>query len=80
MVESITVKSIVSAAGGQSAVARKFGIQRQAVDKWTRVPAERVLVVSEMSGVPPHKIRPDIYPAPHNGAEGKHLAVREHKL
>lgn len=54
----------ITAAGGPSAVGRAFGISPQAVGQWKRVPAERVLALEALSGVPRHSIRPDIYPAP----------------
>jgi transcriptional regulator with XRE-family HTH domain len=36
------------------------------ISKWEkgRIPAERVLEVSRLTGIPPHRLRPDIYPAP----------------
>ncbi len=45
-------------------IAARLGITRQAISLWTEVPWNRVLVVSEITGRPPHLIRPDIYPAP----------------
>lgn len=54
----------IKRAGGPSAVAREFGISPQAVGQWERIPAERVLVLERLSGVPRHLLRPDIYPAP----------------
>jgi hypothetical protein len=45
-----------------SRIAEALGITRGAVSKWTRVPAERVLVVEGVTGIPRHKLRPDIYP------------------
>lgn len=53
----------------QAAVARLLGVSAQAVSAWKkkgRVPVERVLKLSELSGLPPHEIRPDIYPATTN--------------
>jgi DNA-binding transcriptional regulator YdaS (Cro superfamily) len=47
-----------------SAIAKRLGITRQALNFWTEVPWNRVLVVSEITGLPPHEIRPDIYPPP----------------
>ena len=59
------IRRAVKAAGGTKAVATRFDIHRQAVEKWVkenRLPAERVLVLEEMSGIPRHELRPDIYP------------------
>lgn len=57
-------KEAVNKAGGAIAVARAFDINRIAVYRWTyknQVPAERVLKLSEMSGVPAHVLRPDVF-------------------
>lgn len=45
-------------------VAKACGIKRQAVEQWEQVPWNRVLVVEKVTGIPRHKIRSDIYPAP----------------
>jgi DNA-binding transcriptional regulator YdaS (Cro superfamily) len=39
-------------------------ISPQAISQWKKCPAGRVLLVSQHSGVPPHELRPDIYPVP----------------
>jgi DNA-binding transcriptional regulator YdaS (Cro superfamily) len=54
-------KTAVLQAGGNKAVAEKFGISRQAVGKWKKVPSERVLVVEKASGISRYILRPDIY-------------------
>lgn len=55
----------VTQAGGCAAVGRALGISRQSVWKWLeadRVPAERVLDLEAITGLPRHKLRPDLYP------------------
>jgi hypothetical protein len=42
----------------------RLGVTKQATFKWTRVPAERVLKVAQITGLSPHFLRPDIYPRP----------------
>lgn len=37
-------------------------ITPQAVSQWKQVPAERVLDVERVTGVPRHRLRPDLYP------------------
>lgn len=49
------------AAGGPSALARALNISRSAVSQWDRVPVERVAEVADITGIPKHKIRPDIF-------------------
>jgi DNA-binding transcriptional regulator YdaS (Cro superfamily) len=54
------------AVGGQSALARALGLSSQGtVSSWikrNKLPAERVLAVEAVSGVPRHELRPDLYP------------------
>jgi transcriptional regulator with XRE-family HTH domain len=48
-------------------VAKKIGnCNRSLIWKWEtrRIPAERVLDVAKATGIPLHRLRPDIYPAP----------------
>jgi DNA-binding transcriptional regulator YdaS (Cro superfamily) len=58
-----SIKEIIDAAGGPVALGRKLGITGAAVSQWNRVPVERVLRVESETGIPRHRIRPDIYPA-----------------
>ena len=51
----------VRAAGGVSELARKIGIAQPSVSNWTRIPAERVLAVEEITGVNRKTLRPDLY-------------------
>lgn len=43
-------------------IAKACGITEQAVCQWERVPAEHVIRVEDVSGVPRHELRPDLYP------------------
>lgn len=48
----------------QSELARRLGVSKQVINAWKksrRVPAERVKAVSEVTGIPREKIRPDIF-------------------
>lgn len=47
-------------------IAAKLGVSHSTVIRWAarRVPAERVRSVSEVTGIPPHELRPDVFPAP----------------
>lgn len=60
----VPVSEIIRMAGGPYRVGRFFGITPQSVCGWDRVPPARVAGVSEMSGIPPHRIRPDVFPPP----------------
>lgn len=50
----------------QAELAAKLGVQPPALSKWERgrVPAERVLDIERITGIPRHELRPDIYPEP----------------
>lgn len=43
-------------------------ITPQAVAQWRQVPAGRVLKVEEVTGIPRHRLRPDLYPGPERAA------------
>jgi pyruvate kinase len=47
--------------GQSTEIARALGIERAAVYQWKRVPPHWVQDVSRIIGVPPEKIRPDIF-------------------
>lgn len=65
------VQVAVLKAGGAITVAKKAKIRRTSVYKWiySQVPAERVAMLSELSGIPCHEIRPDIFPKSNRSVE-----------
>jgi TorA maturation chaperone TorD len=54
----------IHAAGGVSQLAEKIGISQPSVSNWHKIPAERVLMVEKVTGIPRNTLRPDLYPAP----------------
>lgn len=67
----LTVRDVVDkAAGGNSAVCRYFAkhghrISVAAITKWkneNRIPASRVPLMSALTGIPGHLLRPDMFP------------------
>lgn len=60
-------------------VARLVQRKHSTVSEWVRVPAEFVSAIAAASGLPPHVIRPDVFPAPSTAtqaaAEANHSAV-----
>lgn len=42
-------------------VARGLGLRSSAVAVWVRVPAERVVEVERITGIPREQLRPDLY-------------------
>lgn len=72
LVRAMTDNAITKAvrkAGGQTHVARQFGLTRQAVESWfaNGVPAKHVLKLARLSGVPAWELAPEIYPPPDGG-------------
>jgi TorA maturation chaperone TorD len=55
------LEQAVQAVGGISELARQLGISQPSVSNWTRVPAERVLIVEAATGVDRKILRPDLY-------------------
>jgi DNA-binding transcriptional regulator YdaS (Cro superfamily) len=72
------IEAAVRREGSRTAVAKKLGLTRQALDQWGgRVPPKHVLAMEEMSGVSRYEIRPDIYgpkPRPLERAEQRPAA------
>lgn len=57
----------IKAAGSQLGLADLIGVASPSITGWLlrgRVPAGRVLSVEKHTGVPRHRLRPDIYPKP----------------
>lgn len=52
----------------RSQLARDLGITTGAVWQWRRVPAERVIDVSRLTGIPREELRPDLYPRDNEAA------------
>jgi DNA-binding transcriptional regulator YdaS (Cro superfamily) len=55
------VEALRASIKSMAALAREIGVQRSAIQKWTKVPAERVAAVSKATGIPPQILRPDLY-------------------
>jgi DNA-binding transcriptional regulator YdaS (Cro superfamily) len=58
---------VLEIVGNRHQLALRLDVQPSAVHKWRRIPTERVLTVSQITGIPPHELRPDLpalFPAP----------------
>ncbi len=55
------LQQAIDAAGGVSELARKIGIAQPSVSNWSRIPAERVAVIEEITGVDRKLLRPDLF-------------------
>lgn len=60
--ENTALERAIKSAGGVGLLAKSLGITPQAVSLWTEVPPLRVLAVENVSGIPRHELRPDLYP------------------
>jgi DNA-binding transcriptional regulator YdaS (Cro superfamily) len=58
------VDRAIKGASSSAALAAKLGVTRQALSQWRRVPSMRARAVSEITGVPLHELRPDLWPSP----------------
>lgn len=47
--------------GAKSRIAKALGITHGAVSQWDRVPAERVVEVERVTGIPREQLRPDLF-------------------
>src|SRR5215216_6628406 len=55
------LQQAIDAAGSVSELARKIGIAQPSVSNWSRIPAERVAAVEEVTGVDRQLLRPDLF-------------------
>lgn len=62
MAKHTPIEKAAAAVGSKSELARRLGVKVQSIQQWTRIPAERVLDVERVTGIPRHKLRPDLYP------------------
>ena len=66
VVMSTDLKSLLSEIGMRRAdLARALKVNKSLVTRWSqrRVPVERVAAVSDATGIPKHKLRPDVFDA-----------------
>lgn len=62
------LSAAIEAAGGISALAQKIGISQPSVSNWTRVPADRVTTVEQLTGISRAILRPDLFGPPETSA------------
>lgn len=63
MDELSPIDRAAAAVGNKSELARRLGVKVQSIQQWTRIPAERVLDVERVTGIPREELRPDLYRA-----------------
>lgn len=55
------VEKAIDAAGSAVKLGRALGITSQAIGQWKKIPAERVVEIERVTGVPRQELRPDLY-------------------
>lgn len=63
MSQALNTKEIVRAAGGPKKLGALLGIDHSTISGWKRIPAHHATRIAEISGVPAHVMRPDVFPA-----------------
>ena len=48
-------------AGGLRALGRALGINYQNIQVWRRIPAERMIDIETVTGIPRERLRPDLF-------------------
>lgn len=59
--KSRILKQVLAEVGSASKLASLLGLTRAAVSCWTDIPVKHVRAISDITGIPKHKLRPDIY-------------------
>lgn len=54
----------IEAAGGVLALARKLGIDHNAIRRWRSIPDHWIIKIEHLTRVPREELRPDLYLAP----------------
>ena len=62
------LQQAIEAVGGVSELARKIGNSQPSVSNWSRIPAERVPLIEEITGVDRALLRPDLFRERHQMA------------
>jgi DNA-binding transcriptional regulator YdaS (Cro superfamily) len=57
-------RAVIKAGGGPTLLAAKLGVVPSAITQWKKVPPRHCRRCSEVTGIPLHEIRPDLWDAP----------------
>ncbi|HUN01078.1 MAG TPA: YdaS family helix-turn-helix protein [Halothiobacillus sp.] len=57
-----TLDSVLQIRGAVTRIAAACNISTAAVSQWRKVPKKHLLEVSQVSGLPPEQLRPDLMP------------------
>ena len=76
MKKDAILNDVFAATGTAAALGALLGISRSAVSQWQKVPLRYLKQVSELTGIPRRKLRPDLYDDEDGDPEGCSTAVR----
>lgn len=68
----------IEKAGSVKALAGLIGVTPQCISQWKRVPVEHVRIIENITGMPRHEIREDVYEVP-PAAKGRAVSARPGK-
>ena len=55
------IQLAIEAAGGLRPLARMLGMNHATISKWRQIPANHILEIERLTGVPREKLRPELY-------------------
>ena len=55
------LKAAIKAAGTKAALARALGITPQSIERWERIPRDRIVEIERVLGVPRATLAPELY-------------------
>ena len=61
LMENIVKRCIDATDGSIVKLAAELGIKHQSFYAWKKIPAERVIDLERVTGIPRHELRPDLY-------------------
>ena len=56
------LRKAIETIGSGNRLAKELGIARQAITQWSRIPADRVIEIERLTGIPREELRPDLHP------------------
>ncbi len=65
----LPLRTAIERAGGVAAFAKALGITHPSVLGWASVPPRRARAVAELTGIPLHELRPDLWEPPTNDGD-----------
>lgn len=55
------IENACEEAGGMRALGRAMGIPYQSIQAWKEIPAQHILTIERVTGIPREQLRPELY-------------------